>query len=142
MDVNYNRMREEDRKPSKLSRFKRFIKENELEGAIMFGSGVLVGAAVVVSYPKFFFEIPKYNPDQPIPSIGLSEDQIRRDLLSGTMVSEYLKDRGLVQDLTAFATEWFGAVNAAGTDRDSIRKALDLGPGEYLDRLSQLKLEH
>lgn len=107
----------------RIARIKQFIKENE--GPLIFGVGVGVGAIVVSSYPKFFLDTSRYpfgtayNPDQPIPGLRLSEDEIKRDLVTGIMVAGFLKEKGLLEDLFLFSAGWREELLAAYKSGDS-----------------------
>lgn len=120
----------------KISKWRRLRIELEKKNknAIVVWTSFAAGVAATLWVLK-----PAYDPNMPIPGFRLSEDAIKRDVVTGIMVAEFLKERKLVKDVTEFGIAWFDPINAAGKDKDMLLEVLKDYP--KLDLLSRLKLE-
>lgn len=95
---------------TQIEKVKKFIDDHDLE--IACGVGVVAGIAattiwmkpsstVETIYHEFF--VPVYDPNQPIPGLLLSEEAIKREIATGILVVEFLKNKGLSDEFTEFA---------------------------------------
>jgi hypothetical protein len=113
-----NAMRDKIQRAKELAR--KYSYELTFAGGIVVGIGIVAVSLKQPDYVEGRYPFgTNYNPDQPIPGLLLSEDEIKRDLVTGIMVAGFLEEKKLLKELVAFSAGWREELQKAYESRDS-----------------------